>query len=218
MKDYWIITIDGPAGAGKSTAAKALASKLGLRYLDTGAMYRAVTWKALRERIDLTNDAVLEAAARSIRLEMPASGRVIADGLDVTEAIRSAEVTRSVSRIAAVAGVRRAMVEKQRVFAAEGGIVAEGRDMSTVVFPDADFKFYLDASPEVRARRRVMEIRERGGEADLAQVEADIHRRDTLDSNRDTSPLRRGEDTHYLDTKNLDPAATLKALLEKVVD
>ncbi|MBI1849070.1 MAG: (d)CMP kinase [Planctomycetes bacterium] len=213
-----MITIDGPAGAGKSTAARSLANDLGLRYLDTGAMYRAVTWIALRDQVDFSSDAALEAAAKALRLDMPADGRVVAAGVDVTRDIRNAEVTRNVSRVAAVSGVRRVMVERQRAFAVEGGLVAEGRDMATVVFPDADFKFYLDASPTERAKRRVQEIHERGGEASLADVEADIRRRDAYDSSREASPLRRGTDTLYVDTTHLDPRAVVQALLEKVVD
>jgi CMP/dCMP kinase len=181
-------------------------------------MYRAVTWRALRDGVDFESDVALEAAAAAIRLEMPADGRVVADGIDVTSDIRSAEVTRKVSRVAAVPGVRREMVRRQKEFAAEGGLVAEGRDMATVVFPDADFKFYLDASPGVRAARRVQEIRERGGVASLEEVEADIRRRDALDSTRKASPLRRAPDTIDVDTTDLGPDGVVQALLEKVVD
>jgi cytidylate kinase len=214
----WIITIDGPAGAGKSTAARGLAQKLGLRYLDTGAMYRAVTWKALKEGTDLDDDRAVETQARALRLEMPASGRIVADGNDVTEAIRSPEVTRHVSRVAAIPRVRRVLVERQREFAREGGVVAEGRDMATVVFPDADYRFYLDASAAERARRRVREIEERGGSADVAEMEAAIRKRDRYDSTREDSPLRRSAGAIYLDTTHLGPEGVLQALLEKVVD
>ncbi len=215
-RSRWIITIDGPAAAGKSTAARLLASTLGLRYLDTGAMYRAATWKALRDGVDLSDDAALTATARALRLEMPMSGRVLADGIDVTEAIRGADVTRNVSRVAEVTGVRREMVARQRALASQEGLVAEGRDMATVVFPDADFKFYLDASEGERARRRAREIVEKGGRADLAVVEAEIQRRDRWDSTREVSPLRQGEDTLRIETTHLTPDAVLGAILEEL--
>ncbi len=158
-----VVAIDGPAGAGKSTIARRVAARLGFTYVDTGAMYRAVALLALRSQTDLSDAARLEELARAAKIEFePGSARVLLDGEDVTEAIRRPEISPAASQVSVFPGVRRALVEKQRRMGAERSIVMEGRDIGTVVFPDAAVKLYLDADPEVRALRRVRELEEKG--------------------------------------------------------
>ena len=185
-----LVAIDGPAGSGKSTVSRRLADRLGLERLDTGAMYRAVAWAVLARDLDPEdrgNDDTVAALAGSLDLEV--GERVVADGVDITEAIRGPEVSRAVSNVAANAGVRRALVDRQRRWAEEhGGGVVEGRDIASVVFPDADLKVYLTASPEERARRRSEE-----GAAALT-------RRDHLDSTRAVSPLEVADGAHVVDS------------------
>ncbi len=193
-----VIAIDGPAGAGKSTIAKRLASRVGLDYLDTGAMYRAITFKVLREGLDPAGSEVA-AAALSASIEMDGVS-VIVDGIDATAAIRSPDVTSQVSIVAANSQVREALRAQQRKWAERmGGGVLEGRDIGTVVFPDAVMKVFLTASPTVRAERRVAEL---GG--DLKEIEAQIRLRDELDSSRSDSPLRHDDDYIFLDTTEMD--------------
>jgi len=179
------VAIDGPAGAGKSTLARALAERLGLERLDTGAMYRSVAWAALERGIDPADTAAVVGLARGLAIEV--GERVTVDGHDATAGIRSAAVDTAVSAVAANAEVRREMVGRQRAWVeARGGGVVEGRDIGTVVLPGADLKIYLTARPDERARRRAAE---RGGRRALAEVAADLDRRDTLDSTRAASPL-----------------------------
>jgi cytidylate kinase len=202
-----VIAIDGPAGAGKSTVARALAHRLGLDYLDTGAMYRAVTWVAMQRGV--LGDAVAVAdLAREVVLDIGESS-VQADGHDVTAVIRTPEVTAAVSAVAANSAVRAELVRRQRAWAHErGGGVLEGRDIGSVVFPDAVAKLYLTASPRVRAERRVAES---GG--DIDQIEADIARRDGFDSNRTDSPLREADGSVVVDTTGLD----VDTVLDRIV-
>jgi cytidylate kinase len=181
------IAIDGPAGSGKSTLSRALAQRLGLERLDTGAMYRSVAWAVLRAGIDPTDRGAVSGVARSLDLEV--GDRVRADGTDVTDAIRGPEVSAAVSAVAANPAVRSLMVDRQRAWVAErGGGVVEGRDIGSVVLPDADLKLYLTASPEVRAARR------------LEEGAAAVARRDRLDSTRAASPLEVPEGARVIDT------------------
>ena len=193
-----VIAIDGPAGAGKSTVGRALADRLSVGYLDTGAMYRAMTFAALRRGV--VEGDLDEVAAIAPKVEMSIEdGKVIVDGVDATTAIRGREVTEAVSQISANPDVRQVLVERQRAWVDEhdGGVV-EGRDIGTVVFPDADLKLYITASPRVRAERRVREL---GG--DVAEVEASIIKRDRVDSSRVHSPLAEAADAVIVDTTGM---------------
>jgi cytidylate kinase len=193
-----VIAIDGPAGAGKSTIAKALAARLSLEYLDTGAMYRAVTFAALREGVSLDDADAVAALSRRLRLDVSERG-VLADGVDATAAIRGTEVTSNVSKVAANSGVRAELRSRQRAWADErGGGVIEGRDIGSVVFPDAELKLYLTASPRTRAERRVAEA---GGDVD--EIERAIAARDHLDSTRADSPLTEASGSVTVDTTGL---------------
>lgn len=189
------IAIDGPAASGKTTVARLLAGRLKLIYLDTGAMYRAVTWKALQTGLDLGEGPALEDLAQELRMDMQAdptssSGhRILVDGRDITSDLHSPEVTQAVPRVASVPGVRREMVRRQQAKAAEGGVIMVGRDIGTVVMPDARFKFYLDADLAERARRRQRDLEAEGRGFSQGQVETQLQERDTLDSGRDDSPL-----------------------------
>ena len=190
-----IVAIDGPAGAGKSTVGRAVAERLGLQYLDTGAMYRAVTFAALRRGIDPTDESDVASLAGTIEMTLDGS-TVIVDGVDATVEIRGREVTAAVSAVAANSRVRAELVRRQRSWVAEhGGGVVEGRDIGSVVFPDATLKLYVTASPRVRAERRVAEI---GGNVD--DVEASIIERDRKDSTRADSPLMESSDAIVVDT------------------
>jgi cytidylate kinase len=193
-----VIAIDGPAGAGKSTVARALAGRLGLQYLDTGAMYRAVTFAAMRRGVEVDDDQRMADLARSVTLEVGDHG-VLVDGVDATIEIRTPEVTRAVSRVAANSEVRAELVARQREWGRQhGGGVIEGRDIGTVVFPDAVLKLYLTASPRVRAERRVAES---GGDVD--HIETAIAARDNFDSTRAHSPLAQADGSIVLDTTGL---------------
>ena len=205
-----IIAIDGPSGAGKSTVAKAVAKELGFSCLDTGAMYRSIAWKALDAGISLDDAAALSALAGSHEISFgheqgdPVPRRVFIDGEEVTDEIRTARIDKSVSRVSAIAGVRTALVAQQQRLGAAGDYVVEGRDIGTVVFPDAELKVLMTASAEERARRRVRQNEQRGiGSVDFDEVLADIIARDEVDSARETSPLRPADDALMLDSTSL---------------
>lgn len=211
-----IVTIDGPAGAGKSTVAKALARRLGFRYLDTGAMYRAVALAGMRRQSDWSRPAELAELAREVHVEVRGE-RILLDGEDVTETVRSPEVT-AVTRFAANnAAVREHLVALQRAIAGREDIVTEGRDQGSVVFPDAECKVYLTASAEERARRRVEDFRAQGKDVPLAEVLADMVRRDESDAARDVGPLTRPLDAVELVTDGLTADEVIERLV-KIVD
>jgi cytidylate kinase len=194
-----IIAIDGPSGAGKGTIARATAHALGYRHVDTGAMYRAVGWKALQAGIALDDEAAIAALADASRIEITESAVTI-DGVDVTRAIRTPEIDRAAAAVARLPQVRAGLVGRQRVLGAGGGIVMEGRDIGTVVFPDADVKVYLDASPEERARRRASDAARTGGPTAVAEVATMLTERDELDRTRHASPLYAARDAKVVDT------------------
>ncbi|HEY9899749.1 MAG TPA: (d)CMP kinase [Pantanalinema sp.] len=213
-----VIAIDGPAGAGKSTVARRVAQQLGLVFLDTGAMYRALTWKALATGLDLGDEAALTELAKrcAIAFTPGAEGdRVAIDDEDVTEAIRTPEVTRRVSEVAKVAGVRRELVALQQAIGRAGGVVAEGRDIGTVVFPWADLKIFLVASPAERARRRARDLERAGHVVDVTALELEISRRDSLDSTREHSPLKPAEDAILLDSDGLSADEVVAAIVAR---
>lgn len=210
------VAIDGPAGAGKSTVARLVAGKLGYVYVDTGAMYRAITWKMLDEGIPPDDAARIAERVKGLELELvPAEGgqQVWVCGRDVTGMIRSSEVTRSVSRIAQIPEVRQFLTAIQKRLASGGGIVMDGRDIGTQVLPDAELKIFLTASAEARAARRFKELAEAGEEVDLETLKRDIAERDRMDRERKTSPLRQAEDAVYIDCTSM----TVDEVVDRIV-
>lgn len=215
------IALDGPAGSGKSTIARAVALKFGYQYIDTGAMYRAITLKALKNKIPVDDESRLTelAANTTINFKYIGTGdqpqlRVIMDGVDVSEAIRSLEVTDNVSAVSAVAGVREALVKLQRSMAEEGGVVMDGRDIGTVVLPNAELKIFLTASVAERSKRRWLELKAKGVEVPLEELEQQIRKRDQFDSNRAVDPLRQAEDAILLDTTDLSISEVTDRIVE----
>ncbi|MFQ5599335.1 MAG: (d)CMP kinase [Candidatus Krumholzibacteriia bacterium] len=211
-----VVAIDGPAGSGKSTTARAVAERLELGYLDTGATYRALTLSALRQGVDLGDPAALAELARTTRIRLegaPGGARVLLDEEDVTEEVRSPEVTRAVSAVSALAPVRDVMLERQRQLAAQGGTVMEGRDIGTVVLPDADLKIFLTAAVRTRALRRQAEETQRGEERRLEDIELDIERRDHADSTRASAPLVCAPDAVVVDTSSMTIEEQTEAVL-----
>lgn len=216
------IAIDGPAGAGKSTVAQRVAGDLGLLYIDTGAMYRGATWAALEAGFDKLDDpahviALVEKAL--IELKPPdqtSQGRirVFVDSSDVTMIIRSRIISKFVSKIAAIGGVRKLLVEKQKALAVEGGVVMDGRDIGTVVLPNADLKIFLTASSKIRAERRMKEMEELGQLADFETLKTEIETRDHMDSTREISPLRQADDAIVISTDDL----TINEVVQKILE
>jgi CMP/dCMP kinase len=197
-----VIAIDGPSGAGKGTIARAISEALGYRHVDTGAMYRAVGWKAAHDGIPLDDEAAVSAMAQRATLVVE-GGVVNIDGHDVTRAIRTPEIDKSATAVARLAKVREVLVARQRALGAEGGVVMEGRDIGTVVFPAADVKVYLDASAEERARRRATDTAHSGSQAGQAAVAAAIEARDKADTTRKVSPLSIAADAVHIDTTEM---------------
>lgn len=212
-----IIAIDGPAGAGKSTVAKILARKLGFLYLDTGAMYRALTLKVLQENIPLADEASIIGLANKVSIDLrnnpDGSLSVILDGVDVSLAIRQPRITQFVSDVAKIQQVRQVLVKLQRELGAKGNCVLDGRDIGTVVFPDAQKKFYIDASPAERVNRRYKELAGLGQKIAPEDVERDLSNRDKIDSTREASPLRQAPDAVYIDTTQLSIDAVVEKML-----
>lgn len=225
-----IVAIDGPAGSGKSTVAHAIAERCGLTYLDTGAMYRCVTLACLRGGVDLKDPEAMTQVARRIRIEFGAgeSGQtVFLDGQDVTSDIRTPEVDRTVSIVSAVPAVREAMVALQRAVGEQGDVVAEGRDIGTVVYPNAEVKVFLTADAEARAHRRAVQregkdaATDAEATADAAEEKAileDIKRRDKLDSSRETAPLKPAEDAHHIDSSSMGVDEVVAAIVKLMED
>lgn len=215
----FVVTIDGPGAAGKSTTARAVAARLGFLYLDTGALYRALACKALDQGLAPDDDDAIEEMAAATQLDLsalPDGDHVWLDGADVSGRIRTPEVSEVASRLAARPAVRRALVEIQRALAQRGPVVAEGRDLGTVVYPHAPVKIFLDASPAARAHRRHQELRARGIATSLEEVQQDLERRDKRDRERSEAPLRPAEGAIVIDTTDLSPEAQVEAILEVV--
>jgi CMP/dCMP kinase len=212
-----VIAIDGPSGAGKSTAGRTLADRLGYVFLDTGAMYRALALQALRRGVALDDAESLAELARACRIDLAPRGEgVRLDGEDVSAAIRTREVSAAASRVSVHREVRREMVARQRDMGRGGGVVLDGRDIGTAVFPDADVKFYVDADPAQRARRRHEELAAAGVDADLRAIQDEIRTRDQVDSTRSDSPLTRAPDAVHVDTTGLAPEAVVDRMLDVV--
>lgn len=210
-----VVTIDGPAGAGKSSAARALARRLGFRLIDTGAMYRALAWAVREAGLAPVEGAALSAVIARTRVELD-DDRVFVNGRDVTAEIRSPEIGELTSTLSALRPVREALTPLQRTLAAAGGAVLEGRDTGSVVCPDAEVKFYLDADPEARARRRREELAARGIARDLAAVRDEVARRDRQDSERALAPTVRPAGAVLIDSTHLDAEAVVQRLIDEV--
>lgn len=211
-----VVAIDGPAGAGKSSVGRLVAKELNFKYLDTGAMYRAVTWWALNHHLDMDDREKMAEEIKKIKLKLLVENselRVIVDDIDITQEIRTPEITRVIYKIDENPGVRNHLVYLQRLFAFENPTVADGRDMGTVVFPKSKCKIYLDANIEVRAKRRQKELENKGIIIDLEQIKEEIQIRDKRNMEREFAPLRKAEDAIYIDTSEL----TLEEVKTKIV-
>ena len=216
-----VIAVDGPAGSGKSTAAKQVAQRLGFAYVDSGALYRAYTLACLRQAVPLDDPAAVAAVVAKSRVQLenhPEGCRVFLNGEDVTGEIRSPAVTASVSTVAEYSAVREAVNRQLRETAEKFSVVVDGRDIGTAVFPDADLKIYLEASVEERARRRYEELRAAGREVDLEEIKQDIERRDRHDANRSVAPLSKAPDAVVLDTTEMTPEDVVAFIVEKALD
>ena len=210
-----IITIDGPAGAGKSTIAKLVARKLQFTYIDTGAMYRAITYKVLKNNCSLTDKERIIELAKGTKIEFK-EGKIFLDGEDVSQDIRTREVTNNTSVIAAIPEVREILRNIQREYARDNNIVMEGRDIGTVVFPEAQHKFYLDASLTERAKRRFLELKNKGIKTTLDEIAAEISERDNIDLNRGLCPLKVPEGATVIDSTNKTIEEVVELIVKKI--
>ena len=212
-----IIAIDGPAGAGKSTVARLVAKRLGYLYINTGAMYRAVTLKALQNGIDLENENELVELAKGSKINFEGGGsRVILNGNDISQEIRTPEIDKKISTVVKHPRLREIMVRQQQDIGKQGDAVSEGRDLTTVVFPDAEVKIYLDASIDERTKRRYEELKQKGYDLDLTQVKNDTARRDESDKTREHGPLRLAQDAILLDTTGMNIEQVVESIIEIV--
>lgn len=217
MKERLTIAMDGPAGSGKSTIAQRLAEKLDYLYLNSGSMYRAMTLLSIREGGDSTEVPALTQMAQNCRIDFSNNGKTtLLNGEDVSDALRTPEIDRAIADIAKIPEIRREMVKQQRRIGKNGGIIVEGRDVTTVVFPDADLKFYISASVEERAKRRFTEQKAQSIETTLEQVEQEIRERDQMDESREHSPLRTASDAIVLDTTSMTVNQAVEFVLNRV--
>ena len=218
MDKQIVIAIDGPAGAGKSTTAKEIALQLGYKYIDTGAMYRAITLLALESNIEMDSEEELTRIAQKAEINFaplrPEKNIVFLNDRDVTDEIRTTIVNENVSLVARVAGVREALVEKQRLMAQSGGVVMDGRDIGTVVLPLADLKIFLTASLRTRAKRRMVEMQARGEKVKLEEIESNLKTRDSIDSKREVAPLKKADDAIEIDTSGY----TIEQVVKKIIN
>jgi len=210
-----VIAIDGPSGAGKGTVARTLAEKLGYTHVDTGAMYRAVAWKAAQEGLPLDDDAVVSNLARRARYQQQ-DGTITIDNHDVTRAIRTPEMDKAAASVARLPHVREVLVGQQRAMGAAGAVVMEGRDIGTVVFPNADLKLYIDATAEERARRRAADPAHSGVQGSLANVQSELVARDKSDSTRSVAPLQIAKDAVYIDTTTMPIDDVVRQVLDLI--
>lgn len=213
------VAVDGPAGAGKSSISKIVAKKLGYLYIDTGAMYRSVTWAVLHNHIDVNNQKAVEALLPELNLTMEASDdscKVFIAGQDVTDFIRTPQVNNAVSIVASYKGVRQYLVERQRLMAEAGGVILDGRDIGSVVLPDAELKIYLTASVEARAMRRYLEVKGTVNEQTLEDIKDSVMQRDDMDKNRKESPLIQVEDAVLVDSSEMTFDETVEHILHLV--
>ena len=219
-KNGLVIAIDGPSGAGKSTAAKLLAERLGYLYIDTGAMYRAVGWKAKQEKVDMSDEGKLADLCRRSEITIKKDNsdpRICVDGVDVTGEIRTPEMGMMASAVSKSPAVRGRLLTLQRELGKNGGVVMDGRDIGTVVFPDAEVKFFLDASAEERGKRRYRELKAKGMEVDRARITREIQDRDRQDSGRELAPLKKADDALVIDSTSLSIEATIEKMLSVIV-
>lgn len=223
MKSIRIIAIDGPAASGKSTLGKKLADNLGFLFFDTGVMYRAITWMALQQNLDIADEEAVEALAKNSEIDIHPPSRndgrncdILAAGENITWDIRRPEVDANVSQVSSYAGVRRALSKQQRRIGLRGKVVMVGRDIGTVVLPEADLKIFLDASAEERALRRTLEILNRGQPASYDEILEKIQRRDEIDSTRDIAPLRAAEDALIINSDELDADQVFDFVLDLI--
>ena len=220
MRQPGIIAIDGPVASGKTVVGRLLAQRLGYRFLDTGSMYRAATWAALKENVDMAREEDLSRLAAGLRMEIASvtgdGDRLLVNGEDVTDKLRDAQVEEWVSPVSKVPGVREALVREQRKLAQKGKMVMVGRDIGTVVLPEAQVKIFLVASPEERARRRYQELRSLGRVIDYARVLEELVRRDAMDTERLHSPLKSAPDAHILDTEGMKVDEVVERLVSLV--
>ena len=214
LQVYKIISLDGPSGAGKSTVAKLVAKKLGYKYLDTGAMYRAVTLFFLNKNVNIQNDNEIISAISDLKISFDNNNKIYLNDIDVSEEIRSIKVVNMVSKVSSISIVRKSMVSLQRNIAKEGNYVVDGRDIGSVVFPFAKYKFYIDASVDIRAKRRYEEEQKKGKDITFEEVFDSIKKRDEFDSNREDSPLVVPKDAIIIDTTNM----TIDEVVQKITD
>ncbi|MEI0594316.1 (d)CMP kinase [Brachyspira pilosicoli] len=214
LKVYEIISLDGPSGAGKSTVAKLVAKKLGYKYLDTGAMYRAVTLFFLNKNVNIQNDNEIISAISDLKISFDNNNKIYLNDVDVSEEIRSIKVVNMVSKVSSISAVRKSMVSLQRTIAENDNYVVDGRDIGSVVFPLAKYKFYIDASVEIRAKRRYEEEIQKGKDITFEEVIDSIKKRDEFDSNREDSPLVVPKDAIIIDTTNM----TIDEVVQKITD
>lgn len=211
-----VVAIDGPGGAGKTTIAKLLAKRLGYLHLNTGSMYRAVTFEAINQNIDFNNIDKLIQIAEQAQIDFNKNGDICLNNKNINEKIRTKKINKYVSKVAAIKKVREILVDKQRELAKEKKVVMDGRDITTVVLPKAENKFFLTASLEIRAKRRYKELKSKGKSPNFDEIKTSIAKRDKLDKEREHSPLKKADDAILIDTSNLTIAEVLEKLLSKI--